>query len=376
MAAVYIHIPFCAQRCVYCDFYFVTANKGHTGYVNALCTEVESCPYDDAIETIYVGGGTPSRLEIGHIGRILAAVYNRFECSRLREVTVELNPEDSDDEYLSGLRALGVNRLSLGIQSFFEDDLRFMNRSHGPEEAMSALHAIRDAGFDNFTVDLIFGLPGQSIRQWDENLKRVVHFQVPHVSTYGLTIEKRTPLYKRVALGLVKPESEDIMADKFLSAMVYLHGEGYEHYEISSFARPGFRSAHNQLYWNHVDYLGFGPSAHSFRWNAGGARRWSNVRSLRKYLRCIEHGESPVAEKEALSPRALALERIMLSIRTNDGLDLNLLRSRYGMDLASEKHIDLSALESKGFVEWVNPDRLRLTDRGRLVCDAVTARIA
>ncbi len=381
MAGIYLHIPFCTQRCVYCDFYFVTTEKSHTAFVQALCMEIEHYALDyghEPIETIYFGGGTPSLLRLYEIQRILQTLYDHFDTTELREVTLEINPDDVDLDYLRGLRSLGINRPSIGIQSFFEDDLRFMNRSHTVAQAEAVISLVRRAGFENFTVDLIFGLPHQPPEYWAANLEKLVQLETPHLSTYSLTVEERTPLYKQVQRGLVTPADDVTMAQRYQFTMDYLRTRGYEHYEISSFARPGFRAQHNQLYWNHTNYLGFGPSAHSFWWKSlpsPVAVRWANVRSLKRYEALVQQRQTPLDFRELLSHDMLADEHIMLSLRTADGLDLDLLESKYGADLLFDKIDELASLEAEGYIEPIRNSRVRLTDQGKLLCDAVTSKL-
>ena len=376
MLGIYLHIPFCSQRCVYCDFYFVTTRRDHGSFVDALCREIALSATGAPVDTIYFGGGTPSRLSLPDIRRILAALRVAFDCSSASEITLEMNPEDADAGYLRGLHTAGINRISLGIQSFHDDDLQFMHRSHTRADGEAAMDAIPSAGFRNFTVDLIFGLPDQHADVWANNLEQVVGRGAPHISTYGLTIEQRTPLHRQIARGLVRPASEEKLASRYCFTMEALRSRGYEHYEISSFALPGFRAIHNQRYWRHADYLGFGPSAHSFRWTAQeSAVRWSNVRSLARYEETLQQDVLPVASKETLTPDMLADERILLGLRTSKGLDLGLLRSAYHVDLASSKHEALAHLTRGGFIERSDSGRVRLTDRGKLVCDSVTARL-
>jgi oxygen-independent coproporphyrinogen-3 oxidase len=382
LAGLYLHIPFCSQRCTYCDFYFVTTRQDHTSFVQALCTELVHYGHThgrkEPIETIYFGGGTPSLLHEDELQRILQTIYDHFDASAVRETTLELNPEDVDDDYLMGLQALGFDRLSIGIQSFYADDLAFMNRSHTAEQAAAIVPLARRAGFENLSVDLIFGLPEQPEEYWAANLQKVVQLEVPHLSTYSLTIEERTPLYKQVQRGLVVPAEESTLADRYRFTMDYLRQHGYEHYEISSFARPGYRSQHNQLYWDHRNYLGFGPSAHSF-WQQSlprpGVYRWANVRNLKRYEALLAQRQLPIDQKEALDLDTLAEEHLLLRLRTAEGLDLDALEQRYGVDLLYEKVDDLAWLEAEGYIEPIRGGRVRLTDRGKVVCDAVTARL-
>ncbi|QXD15928.1 radical SAM family heme chaperone HemW [Rhodocaloribacter litoris] len=376
MAGIYLHIPFCTQRCSYCDFYFVTTQKSHTSFVEALRMELEHYALEygrrEPIETIYFGGGTPSLLHLDELARILDTIHTHYDTASVSEVTVEINPEDVDLDYLRGLRDLGVDRLSIGIQSFFDADLAFMNRCHDAARAEAVIPLARRAGFDNFSVDLIFGLPDQPPEYWAANLEKVVRYEVPHLSTYLLTVEERTPLFKQVERGLVKlPEDEDV-ADLYRFTIRYLQEHGYEHYEISSFARPGRRARHNQLYWTHQNYLGFGPSAHSFWWKGLPATRWANVRNLRRYEALVRQRYAPIDFREQLDLDTLANEYIMLRLRTADGLDLDHLEARYGVELLVEKVDELAWLERQGYIAPIRNSRVRLTELGKTLCDTVT----
>ncbi|ARA92481.1 coproporphyrinogen III oxidase [Rhodothermaceae bacterium RA] len=378
MAGLYLHIPFCSQRCSYCDFYFVTTRSSHTSFVEALCVEIEhyAATYaaQEPVETIYFGGGTPSLLTIDEVQRILDTIDAHFDTSNVLETTFELNPEDVDHTYLVQLRGLGVDRLSIGIQSFFADDLAFMNRSHTPEEAAAIVPMARAAGFENLSVDLIFGLPDQPLEYWGANLQRAIQLEVPHLSTYGLTVEERTPLARQVARGLVRPPDEEVMRERYQLTLDVLRGAGYEAYEISSFARPGFRAVHNRRYWEHANYLGFGPSAHSFWWKGLPARRWSNIRNLRRYEALIAQRLQPLDLNEHLDLDDLADEYLMLRLRTSEGLDLDAYENRYGVDLLVSRVEELARLEASGLIEPVRT-HVRLTDAGRHLCDHITARL-
>ncbi len=380
MAGIYLHIPFCSQRCVYCDFYFVTTQKARTPFVQALCAELEHYALThgkkEPVETIYFGGGTPSLLHEDEIQRILQTIYDHYDTANVREITLELNPEDVDLDYLRGLHALGVNRLSIGIQSFFEPDLTFMNRSHTAEQAEAIIPMARQAGFENITADLIFGLPDQPMEYWAANLQKMIQLEVPHLSTYGLTVEERTPLFNQVERGVVRPLQDEDLADRYRFTMDYLREHGYEHYEISSFAKPGHRSQHNQIYWQHANYLGLGPSAHSLWWKTGSlAERWANVRNLRQYEVLLEARQLPLDMREVLDLDTLANEYIMLRLRTSDGLDLNHLEHRYGVDLLLEKTDELAWMESEAYIAPIRNGIVRLTDSGKLLCDALTSKL-
>ncbi len=378
MAGLYLHVPFCSQRCVYCDFYFVTTQQTHAGFMQALCAEIEHYGHTygpkEPVETIYFGGGTPSLLHLDDVARLLRTIDDHFDTGGVQEVTFELNPEDVDVDYLRGLRSLGVDRLSIGVQSFFQADLDFMNRSHTAAQAETVVGLARTAGFDNFSLDLIFGLPEQPFEYWGANLEKAVRLEAPHLSAYGLTVEPRTPLHKQVERGLVTPADEETMRERYLFTMDYLRARGYEHYEISSFARPGQRALHNSRYWEHANYLGFGPSAHSFWWTGLPAHRWANLRNLRRYEGFLAQREAPLDFREALSLDDLANEYLMLRLRTGDGLDLAYFAERYGADLLFEKADELAWLESEELVTQ-SEGRLRLTDNGKTLADAVTERL-
>ena len=328
---------------------------------------------DLSIDTIYFGGGTPSLLAIDHIHRILDTIHASFDTRGVTEITFELNPDDASSSYLSALSETGVNRLSIGIQSFFNEDLRWMHRAHTADQAMEVIPVARDAGFGNFSIDLIFGLPEQDLLAWAHNLELALRFEAPHISTYSLTIEPKTPLARRVQNNQETPVTETRMETLFKNTTEALCGAGYEHYEVSSFARPGYRAVHNQSYWQHSNYLGVGPSAHSF-WQEedAPARRWENVRSLSRYTSWIDTGTIPVAHEETLTKEALLDEYILLRLRTKDGLDLHQVRDRFGKALDVEKEEIIEHLIYQKLIEIAPSHTLRLTEAGFLVCDAIT----
>ncbi|NNE48316.1 MAG: radical SAM family heme chaperone HemW [Rhodothermales bacterium] len=379
MAGIYVHVPFCSQRCVYCDFYFVTTTKSYGPYLKALELEMRHVALHysslEPIDTIYIGGGTPSVLSASELSGVIATIHELFDTSSVTEVTLELNPEDFDEQYLRDLRSVGVNRLSIGVQSFFQSDLEFMNRSHNSEDAHAVVEGVRRAGFDNFSIDLIFGLPNQPEEYWAANLEKTIRLGIPHVSTYSLTIEEKTVLHKQVQLGNVTPELDEVVADRFRFTMSFLRDAGYEHYEVSSFALPGSRAIHNQLYWDHRNYLGFGPSAFSFWWKGLPALRWDNIRNVRRYQGLLEGRHRPVSTSEELDLDTLANEYIMLRLRTSEGLDLDHLEDQYGIDLYDERVEDLAWLESEGLIHPIRRDLVRLTDEGMIFADMVTTKL-
>ena len=376
-ASLYVHIPFCAQRCSYCDFYFVTTQRRQTEFIEALCLEIAQTARtfpNTRLSTIYFGGGTPSLLPSQAITHILAQICASFDTSPVDEITLEANPEDISALALDELMYAGITRISLGVQSFRNADLSFMNRCHNSDQAVLACKLIQSAGLDSWSLDLIFGIPGASARIWQDNLHRAIETQVPHISTYSLTIEPQTPLHKQVANGFVKPVSDEHAADQFQQAMDILTSTGYEHYEISNFALPGHRAKHNTRYWQHTNYLGVGPSAHSFWWQSDKALRWQNVRSLRKYLEAVAIAESPTVTHETLSMHDLARERVMLALRTSEGLDLDDLKTTYGLDLIAHKEEALQQMKAQGFLVQQG-SHMFLTSQGLRVCDNLTAQL-
>ena len=377
MAAIYIHVPFCKQRCSYCDFYFVTSRRHVSDYVDAVCREItiRASRVDSIgpVKTVYFGGGTPSRLSTEQLGSILDTVSLHFGLADVEEVTIEVNPEDPDAAYLDRLRALGFTRLSIGLQSLRGDDLVFMNRSHSAEQGTSFIDLAMSAGFLSVSMDLIFGLPQMTEAGWRDNLAYAVSSGVQHVSLYGLTIEPKTVLGKLVRTGKVQPAADTEMEAQFRAADEMMTGHGFEHYEISNFAKPGHRSRHNQCYWNHTNYLGFGPSAHSFL-HIDDAKRWENVRSLRLYLEKLRSGELPISFEENLDEGRLMQEYVLLGLRTSAGISLETLRDEYGHALSEVGESLVSDLRSAGLLVPAG-DRVILTLDGFLVADSVTSAL-
>lgn len=375
VAGLYIHVPFCAQRCVYCDFYFVTSLRDTAAFMRAACEEIKHYGRrfsgEEPLETIYVGGGTPSRLPLPELAGIFESVQNAFQIAANAEITLEANPEDCDRTTLHSLKDMGVNRLSLGVQSFFDDDLEWMNRAH---DAPIAERALEDAVeiVENVSADLIFGIPDQPFEHWGANLERALRLGADHLSCYSLTIEPRTPLAKQVKRGLIVPETDETLRERFQFTHDYLEAHGFEHYEVSSFARPNRHSRHNTGYWTHENYIGIGPSAHSFRRHTRSwAERWENIRNLKTYIALLDGHDVPVDSESRLGPDELADEFVVLSLRRlTDGLDLHTLRDDYGVDLWEEKHGTLEQLEKEGLLV-ADTDSVRLTVDGALVADSV-----
>ncbi|ANH79897.1 coproporphyrinogen III oxidase [Niabella ginsenosidivorans] len=367
MAGIYIHIPFCRQACNYCNFHFTTSLHYKKQLVDAIEREMQLAGAGGFIKqqpvaTLYFGGGTPSLLETDAIAHLLEQANRYYPVADDAEITLEANPDDLSAAQLKAWKKAGINRLSIGVQSFFEEDLRWMNRAHNAEQARQGLLlALND--FENITIDLIYGVPGLSDGRWRQNVETALELGVPHLSCYALTIEPKTPLDKMIR----KHEKNDIDAgrqsEQFLLLMNWLKDAGFEHYEISNFAKPGFRSRHNSAYWKGVPYWGFGPSAHSFN---GMARRW-NVASNQKYIHAINEGNIPF-EEEILTPVQRFNEYIMIALRTAEGIDTALLPEmgkKYVLEQAV-KHTRRGHLQQHGSVIW-------LTNEGKLYADGIAA---
>jgi oxygen-independent coproporphyrinogen-3 oxidase len=322
-------------------------------------------------DTIYIGGGTPSLLTIPQVETIVSGVRTHFSVPPDGEITIEVNPADGDLSWYQALKGLGVNRLHLGVQSFSDETLAFLGRRHRAEDAIAALgHTVR-AGFDNFGLDLIYGVPGQDLPSWQASLARAVSFAPPHLSAYQLSIEPETPFYHQQRQDAFVIPDEVASLAFFLETAAYLESEGYRHYEVSNYAAShAFKSRHNQKYWDHTPYLGLGPGAHSFR----NGRRWWNHRSIELYLRDLASGMRPVAEEETLTRADLRLETLFMSLRTARGIDLAAFKSRFGEDLPSERHAIIQPLKAKGFI-IVSDGRLAPTTRGLAVADQLAVML-
>lgn len=369
MSGIYIHIPFCKQACSYCDFYFLTRGELRQPFVDALVLEIQS--YQDSkftvetVQTIYLGGGTPSLLNQQQLESIFEALHSVFKIDTV-EVTMELNPDDVTAEYLSMIRELGVNRASMGVQSFDKRLLEFMHRAHNPVEAVKALEALQKSGFSSFTADLIYGNPGQSIKTLQKDIDRLLSFDPPHISAYSLTIEPKTRLGKQVELGRIKPPDDDHVSEQFGLVRNELAKAGLQQYEVSNFAKPGKEAVHNSNYWNHENYIGFGPSAHSFWWDEKEAKRWLNQPDLKNYLN--NKPRSYREEEEELSEKALAEERLMLGLRTKWGVSQKNLEEKYGYRFSKKQQDWIEKQINKGFLEREDYS-LKMTAEGLKISD-------
>ena len=330
MAGIYIHIPFCKRKCTYCDFYTEVSLQFIPQIVDSIVKEIEirqEYLQKQPVKTIYFGGGTPSVLNKEQFSLIFESIYKHFEVNDDAEITLEANPDDLSAEYLASLQELPFNRISMGIQSFDDEDLKRINRRHSAEEARMAVRNAQNAGFHNISVDLIYGLPFQSLEAWKRQLEMALSLNVQHISAYGLTYEEGTALWKQREKGRVQPVDDEIMNSMYLHLVETVTQNGFEAYEISNFAKPGFRSRHNTSYWRQEAYLGLGPSAHSYDLQS---RQW-NVSSIKDYINAIENGNS-FFEKEELSQREKFNDYVMVSLRTLEGIDLNYVENEFGKE--------------------------------------------
>ncbi len=371
MAGIYIHIPFCRKACHYCNFHFSTSRKGENDFSVALLNEIElQANYleKQPVETIYFGGGTPSMMSSSFLKEVLKKIANNYSVSKTAEITLEANPDDITDEHLQQWKSIGINRLSIGIQSFFEEDLQWMNRAHNSKQALQAIESARQL-FDNITVDLIYGTPGLTDEMWKQNVDTVLGLQIPHLSCYALTVEPKTALHHMVVKKEKSAVNSEDQARQFLLLMDWMEKAGFDHYEISNFALPGMRSRHNSAYWSGAYYLGLGPSAHSFN---GKSRQW-NIANNALYSQSLLKNEL-LFEIETLTPVQQLNEYIMTALRTMEGISMATVGKRFGEAAAIEL--------KKGFIPFEkekkllsSADRYFLSKEGRLLADGIAASL-
>lgn len=372
MAGLYIHIPFCKQACHYCDFHFSTGLRGKREMVTALLREItlqKDYLAGETLESVYFGGGTPSLLEVTDISRIFETISTHFSIEKGAEITLEANPDDLSRAKIAGLRQTPVNRLSVGIQSFYEPHLRFLNRAHSAQEATNCIRSAQEAGLTNISIDLIYAISHPDHSVWEEDLQRASGLNVPHVSAYCLTIEPRTVFGSWLRKGKLPAPDEHFAAEQFEMLISHLEEHGYEQYEISNFAKPGWYARHNTNYWKNKKYLGIGPSAHSFN----GAQRQFNVANNAQYLQAIGEGHLPCMV-ESLTPAESANEYVMTSLRTQWGCDTGYIRQQYGFDLLQ--------LNGRYLVHCQREDLLTIQDgviilaaKGKLLADRIASEL-
>ncbi len=372
MAGIYVHIPFCKQACHYCDFHFSTSLSKKDNVIKALQSELvlqKNYLGTQLIETIYLGGGTPSLLKASEVQLLIDQIATHFNLSNNVEITLEANPDDLDTQKVKELKQTSINRFSIGVQSFFEEDLVWMNRAHTAQEAQSSIKRVQDAGFDNITIDLIYGYPLLSNEKWESALHQTIDLQVPHISSYAMTVEPQTALASFIRRGKQKALDEVQSSEQFVQLMIHLEQAGFDHYEISNFAKPGKHSQHNSNYWAGIPYLGIGPSAHSFN---GESRQW-NIANNALYLESIQSNKIP-AELEILTTINRINEYIMTSLRTNLGMNISKIHQEFGEEYAGRTEQQLDRFIEKNWIT-INNHVVVLTRTGKLFADYIASEL-
>lgn len=370
MAGIYLHIPFCRQACHYCDFHFSTNVEIIGDLVRAIGEEIslqENYLEGEAVNTIYFGGGTPSMLQADHVKFLLERICQVHQVSPDAEITLEANPDDLTPAHLTALRSLGINRLSIGIQSFDNNILQYLNRSHSAIAAVDSVKSARQAGFNNISIDLIYAIPGLSNAAWQDNIQRALSLKPDHISAYTLTIEEKTAFGNWLSKGKLLPVDERAAAEQVDMLVALLAAHGYVQYEISNFARPGYESRHNRSYWDGDKYLGVGPSAHSYNQKV----RQHNVANNHMYVRAVMEGKIP-AEAEVLTREDRINEYILTTLRTSSGCDVEFLKQNFGYDVFDLHRDYIVELQRQEFVLFED-QRLRLTKSGRLLADKISS---
>jgi oxygen-independent coproporphyrinogen-3 oxidase len=368
LAGIYIHIPFCKQACNYCNFYFNTSLRYKDELTATLKQElILRKPFleNEKIETIYFGGGSPSLLDADEIQKIIDTIHKNYNIGDLKEITIEANPDDLTEQKISAFKSTDINRFSIGVQSFFDEDLVWMNRAHNSQQADRAIKAAQDKGFEKITIDLIYGIPTLSDKNWKFNLDKAIELAIPHISAYGLTVEEKTPLHKLIKLNKKENVDESKSAFQMNMLMEALTAKGFEHYEISNFAKPNFYAVHNTNYWKGVPYLGIGPSAHSYKDNL---RNW-NVANTQQYMNGIEE-KLPVIENEFLTAEDIFNEWIMTGLRTQWGCNIAEAKNKFESTWINEMLNEAALYIANGKL-LLNENILTISKDGKLIADRI-----
>jgi putative oxygen-independent coproporphyrinogen III oxidase len=372
MAGIYIHIPFCKQACIYCNFHFSTSGKLQNNLIECILLEIEqrkSYLQQEKINSIYFGGGTPSLINTGYLQKILQKIAAHFDIDPNAEITLEANPDDLSPGKSVQLREISINRLSIGIQSFHDDDLHFLNRSHSGQQAISAIEYVKEAGFENISIDLIFGIPISNMKKWKENLKQAYDMDIQHISCYSLTVEHKTALDYFIKKGKSKPLDEMQSKQQFEWTREYLSQKGFLHYEISNYAREGFMAKHNTGYWKDMHYLGIGPSSHSFN---GETRQW-NISNNALYIKKMMNNE-PVFESETINLNTKYNEYVMTSLRTFWGISLTELQTRFGKKYLTYFQKTMKRKNIRNHIT-IDRDFVKLNSKGQLIADVIISEL-
>lgn len=368
---IYIHIPFCKQKCSYCNFHFSTSLNFKDEMISAMKTEIRLRKdelQNKNLKSLYFGGGTPSILSADEIRSIIDEVLKYFSFDHDIEVTLEANPDDLGKNFLKQLADSPVNRLSIGTQSFFEEDLKLMNRAHNASEAESSIKRAQDFGFENLSIDLIYGSPTSNLKIWKENLNKTIALEVPHISSYALTVEPKTALENWISKGKIASPKEEEQNKEFYYLSDFLKDNGFEHYEVSNFAKPGFYSRHNSAYWKYKEYLGIGPSAHSY--NGFDVRSW-NVANNQQYIKKL-HSGILAKEEEILSQQDQFNEMIMIGLRTIWGVDLNSLEGKFSSKILEHFHQEIKFKIEEGILV-TEENHLKIPEKHWFMADGIAS---
>jgi len=371
LAGIYLHIPFCKQACHYCDFHFSTNLNRKRELVNSISKELakRKSEVTEEITTIYFGGGTPSLLDQEELSLLMDTIYQEFRVITDPEITLEANPDDLDKNKLKGLKNAGINRLSIGIQTFDDERLKFINRAHTSIEAEKCLIDAKAAGFDNISADLIYAIPPDDMAYWETDLNKLLSYNLAHISLYGLTIEEKTAFGNWHKKGKLQEVTEDLAASQYRLAIDTLKANGYEHYEVSNFSKPGMYSRHNSAYWDDQQYLGVGPGAHSYN----GQTRSFNISNNAKYITAIERNELPITI-EKLSFTERVNEYIFTHLRTRKGISLTSFEKQFQKDLIRDYSVLIANYCNQNLLE-IKSDILRLTSEGLMLADEISSRL-
>jgi len=370
MAGMYIHIPFCKQACSYCNFHFSTSTKNREKLVDAICNEIaarQEYLQDKQLKTLYFGGGTPSMLSQFELESIFNSLSKHYDISELEEVCLEANPDDLSSEKLNELKQFPINRFSMGIQSFQQEDLDFMNRAHTAAEGTAAIKRAQDAGFENLNVDLIFGIPTSNLKKWEKNLQKFFGLNVPHLSSYALTLEEKTAYWSWVQKGKVKAPNEEELAAQYQLLQTYISNESWEHYELSNYCKEGYRAVHNTNYWTGKHYIGIGPSAHSYN---GISRRWNLSNNVRYFATDPKSDE--YFEKEILKEKDRYHELLINRLRTKMGIDLDEMKEDFSIAVLTHFQEAVKSIEDYLQLE---KDAIRIKEQYWLTSDHILRKL-
>ncbi|WP_312994230.1 radical SAM family heme chaperone HemW [Chryseobacterium flavum] len=368
---IYIHIPFCKQKCSYCNFHFSTSLNFKDEMLHAMKTEIflrKDELQNKTLKSLYFGGGTPSILSVDEINSLIDEILKYFSFGNDIEITLEANPDDLNKQFLKQLAGTPVNRLSIGTQSFFEEDLKLMNRAHNASEAESSVKRAQDFGFENLSIDLIYGSPTSNLEIWKENLKKTVELEIPHISSYALTVEPKTTLENWISKGKIKSPKEEEQNREFYYMSAFLKDNGFEHYEVSNFARPGFYSRHNSAYWKYQEYLGIGPSAHSY--NGFDVRSW-NVANNQQYIKKLA-AKNLAKSEEILSQEDQFNEMIMIGLRTIWGVDLLTLKRKFSGKIQDYFQEEIKSKIKEG-VLIIENEHLKIPEEHWFMADGIAS---